>query len=115
MVGEGVLFSRTLALAEPLTALLRSAQSRVSSVAALHVACEDTRTALPVEICSTRDLSRRRRADADLLHARFSFFARTVACFNIYRELGGTAQATFKGRVTAVSVEGSRPAPFYVR
>ena len=32
----------TVARSEPLTALPRSARSRVSSVAALHVACEDT-------------------------------------------------------------------------
>ena len=32
-VGEGILFSRTLALAEPLTTLPRSARSRVQLVA----------------------------------------------------------------------------------
>src|SRR4029077_19262186 len=35
VVGEGILFGRTLALAEPPTTLLRSAQSRVSLVARL--------------------------------------------------------------------------------
>ena len=37
----------TVARSEPLTALLRSAQSRVSSVAALDVACEDTPISRP--------------------------------------------------------------------
>jgi hypothetical protein len=36
----------TVALAEPLTTLVRSAHSRVSLVAPLDVACEDTLTSL---------------------------------------------------------------------
>ena len=51
-VGEGVLFGRTLAWSEPLTTLLRSAQSRVSSSRSFAAAYEDTLASLPVEICS---------------------------------------------------------------
>jgi len=47
MVGEGVLFGDDGRWSEPLiTALLRSAQSRVSSGAPLDVACEGTLTSL---------------------------------------------------------------------
>gem|GEM_PF-3809827 len=46
MVGEGTLFGDDGRWSEPLTALLRSAQSRVSSGAPLDVACEDTLTSL---------------------------------------------------------------------
>ena len=46
MVGERILFGDDGRWSEPLTALLRSAQSRVSSGAPLDVACEDTLTSL---------------------------------------------------------------------
>ena len=46
MVGEGVLSVDDGRWSEPLTTLLRSAQSRVSSGAPLDVACEDTLTSL---------------------------------------------------------------------
>jgi hypothetical protein len=42
VVGEGILFGDDGRWSEPLTTLLRSAQSRVSSGAPLDVACEDT-------------------------------------------------------------------------
>jgi hypothetical protein len=51
---RGILFGDDGRLSEPLTTLLRSAQSRVSSGAPLDVACEDTRTSLPAEIYSKR-------------------------------------------------------------
>jgi hypothetical protein len=47
VVGEGVLFGDDGRWSEPLTTLLRSAQSRVSSGAPLDVACEDTRLSSP--------------------------------------------------------------------
>ena len=46
MVGEGVLFAATLALAEPLTTLARSARSCVSLVARCNGGYEDTLTPL---------------------------------------------------------------------
>ena len=52
MVGEGVLFGRTLARAEPLTTLVRSAHSRVSLVARCNAAYEDTLTSLHRSVTS---------------------------------------------------------------
>jgi hypothetical protein len=49
VVGEGILFGDDGRWSEPLTTLLRSAQSRVSSGAPLDVACEDT-PPLPAQI-----------------------------------------------------------------
>jgi len=46
VVGEGILFAATLALAEPLTTLARSARSCVSLVARCNGGYEDTLTAL---------------------------------------------------------------------
>src|SRR5256885_12821279 len=46
-VGEGILFGATLAWSEPLTALLRSAQSRVSSSRSLCKAATRTPSRLP--------------------------------------------------------------------
>ena len=51
VVGEGILFGRTLAPAEPLTTLLRSAQSRVFLGRSLAAAYEDTLASPPIEIC----------------------------------------------------------------
>jgi hypothetical protein len=59
VVGEGILFGDDGRWSEPLTTLLRSAQSRVSSGAPLDVACEDTLTSLH-SIVSSRERFRAR-------------------------------------------------------
>src|SRR2546423_8079784 len=59
LVGRGVLFAATLAWSEPLTALLRFAQSRVSSSHSLCKAATKTLALLPTRIWGYRDVGRR--------------------------------------------------------
>ena len=84
MVGEQILFGDDGRLSEPLTALLRSAQSRVSSGAPLDVACEDSLTSLH-SVVGPRE--------------RFPAWPRTAPSVNeVARAATGTALATH-GRI----------------